>query len=130
MIRYILIIILMVNFLACKPIKEIEYRDSIKVEYRDRLRVDSVLSHIKDSIYINGDTTKIYRDRWLNRIVLKSDTVTKEIKVVEIKKETVVEKIGIWSWIKIFIYGAIFGAGIFILVKYWIRIISLFKYLR
>lgn len=130
MIRYILIIILMVNFLACKPIKDIEYRDSIKVEYRDRLRVDSVLSHIKDSIYINGDTIKVYRDRWLNRVVLKSDTVTKEVKVVEVKKETVVEKVGLWQWIKIFIYGAFFGAGIFILVKYWLRIVSLFKYLR
>ena len=68
MIKYILIITLMALFLGCKPIKEIEYRDSIKVEFRDRLRVDSVLSTIKDSVFINGDTIKIYRDRWRDRV--------------------------------------------------------------
>ena len=115
-------------FLACKPIKEIEYKDSIKVEFRDRLRVDSVLSHIKDSIYINGDTVKIYRDRWLNKVVLKSDTVTKEVKVVEIKKETKIERIGFFAWLKVFFYGVIFGACVLLLVKYWLRIVSLFKF--
>ena len=128
MIRYLLITTLMGLFLACKPIKEIEYRDSIRVEFRDRLRVDSILSTIKDSIYINGDTIKVYRDRWLNKVVLKSDTVYKEVKVVEIKKETVVEKIGIWYWIKVFICGSIFGTGVLILVKYWLKIVSLFKF--
>ena len=128
MIKYSLIITLMALFLACKPIKEIEYRDSIKVEYRDRVRVDSVLSTIKDSIYINGDTVKVYRDRWRDRIHNSTDTIIKEVKVVEIVNKTVVEKLSLWDWLKSMFIGAVIYAVISLVVKYWVKITTMFKF--
>ena len=121
MIRYILIITLMIGFLACKPIKQIEYRDSVKIEFRDMLRVDSVLNTIKDSIYINGDTIKIYRDRWRDRVVLRSDTVYKEVKVADIKKELIIERLTIFDWLKAMIVGALIYAIISLIIKYWLK---------
>ena len=128
MIKYILILTLTIGFLACKPIKEIEYRDSIKVEFRDRLRVDSVLSTIKDSIYINGDTVKIYRDRWRDRLVLRSDTVIKEVKVVETVTNTIVEELSIWDWLKAMFVGAVIYAIVSLIIKYWVKITTFFKF--
>lgn len=128
MIRYLLIITLTIGFLACKPIKEIEYRDSIKVEFRDRLRVDSVLSTIKDSIYVNGDTIKIYRDRWRDRLVLRSDTVLKEIKVIDVQKSVEIERLSIWDWVKAMFIGAIIYGIISLVVKYWVKITTMFKF--
>ena len=128
MIKYILIITLTVSFLACKPIKEIEYRDSIKVEFRDRLRVDSVLSTIKDSIYINGDTIKIYRDRWRDRLVLRSDTVLKETKVVDVQKSVEIERLSLWDWLKAMFIGAVIYGIISLVVKYWVKITTFFKF--
>lgn len=127
-VKYILTLILMVLFLACKPIKEIEYRDSIKVEFRDRLRVDSVLSTIKDSIYVNGDTIKIYRDRWRDRLVLRSDTVLKEIKVIDVQKSVEIERLSIWDWVKAMFIGAIIYGIISLVVKYWVKITTMFKF--
>ena len=126
--KYLLIITLMVSFLACKPIKEIEYRDSIKVEFRDRVRVDSVLSTIKDSIYINGDTVKIYRDRWRDRLVLRSDTVIKEIKVVDVQKSVEIERLSLWDWLKAMFAGAVIYGIISIVIKYWVKITTIFKF--
>ena len=126
--KYILILTLTALFLACKPIKEIEYRDSIKVEFRDRLRVDSVLSTIKDSIYINGDTVKIYRDRWRDRLVLQSDTVIKEIKVVDVQKSVEIERLSFWDWLKAMFIGAVIYGIISIIVKYWVKITTFFKF--
>ena len=128
MIKYILIITLTVSFLACKPIKEIEYRDTKSIEYRDRLRVDSVLSTIKDSIYVNGDTVKIYRDRWRDRLVLRSDTVFKEIKVVDVRKSVEIERLSLWDWLKAMFIGAVIYAVISIIVKYWVKITTFFKF--
>ena len=128
MIKYILILTLTIGFLACKPIKEIEYRDSIKVEFRDRLRVDSILSTFRDSIYINGDTVKIYRDRWRDRIHNSNDTVYKEVKVVEIQKSIEVERLSIWDWLKAMFIGAVFYAIVSLIIKYWIKITTLFKF--
>ena len=126
--KYVLILTLTVSFLACKPIKEIEYRDSIKVEFRDRVRVDSVLSTIKDSIYVNGDTVKIYRDRWRDRLVLQSDTVFKEIKVVDVRKSVEIERLSLWDWLKAMFIGAVIYAVISIIVKYWVKITTMFKF--
>ena len=128
MIKYVLILTLTVSFLACKPIKEIEYRDSIKVEFRDRLRVDSVLSTIKDSIYVNGDTIKIYRDRWRDRLVLRSDTVLKEIKVIDVQKSVEIERLSIWDWLKAMFIGAVIYGIISLVVKYWVKITTMFKF--
>ena len=118
----------MVLFLGCKPIKEIEYRDSIKVEFRDRLRVDSVLSTIKDSIYVNGDTIKIYRDRWRDRLVLRSDTVLKEIKVIDVQKSVEIERLSIWDWLKAMFIGAVIYAVVSLVIKYWVKITTIFKF--
>ena len=128
MIKYILIITLMGLFLACKPIREIEYRDSIKIEFRDRLRVDSILSTIKDSIYINGDTVKIYRDRWRDRIHNSTDTIYKEVKVVETVTKTIVERLSFWDWLKAMFIGALIYAVISMIVKYWVKITTFFKF--
>ena len=128
MIKYILIITLTALFLACKPIKEIEYRDSIKVEYRDRVRVDSILSTIKDSIYINGDTIKVYRDRWRDRIHNSTDTIYKEVKVVETVTKTIVERLSLWDWLKAMFIGAIIYGVIALIVKYWVKITTFFKF--
>ena len=128
MIKYILIITLMALFLGCKPIKEIEYRDSIKVEFRDRLRVDSVLSTIKDSIYVNGDTIKIYRDRWRDRLVLRSDTVLKEIRVIDVQKSVEIERLSIWDWLKAMFIGAVIYAIVSLIIKYWVKITTIFKF--
>ena len=128
MIKYILIITLTVSFLACKPIKEIEYRDSIKVEFRDRVLVDSVLSTIKDSIYINGDTVKIYRDRWRDRLVLQSDTVLKEVKVVDVQKSVKIERLSLWDWLKAMFIGAVIYAIVSLIIKYWVKITTFFKF--
>ena len=106
MIKYILTLTLTIGFLACKPIKEIEYRDSIKVEFRDRFRSDSIFSTFRDSIYINGDTVKIYRDRWRDRVHNSVDTVYKEVKVVEVQKSVEVERLSIWDWLKAMFIGA------------------------
>ena len=118
----------MALFLGCKPIKEIEYRDSIKVEYRDKVRVDSVLSTIKDSIYINGDTIKIYRDRWRDRIHNGTDTIYKEVKVVETVTKTIVERLSLWDWLKAMFIGAVIYAVISLIVKYWVKITTFFKF--
>ena len=120
MIKYILTLTLTIGFLACKPIKKIEYRDSIKVEFRDRLRVDSILSTFRDSIYINGDTVKIYRDRWRDRVHNSVDTVYKEVKVVEVQKSVEVERLSIWDWLKAMFIGAaiVFFALLFCLWYY------------
>ena len=118
----------MALFLGCKPIKEIEYRDSIKVEYRDRVRVDSILSTIKDSIYINGDTIKIYRDRWRDRIHNSTDTIYKEVKVVETVTKTIVERLSLWDWLKAMFIGAIIYGVIALIVKYWVKITTFFKF--
>ena len=126
--KYILIITLMALFLGCKPIKEVEYRDSIKVEYRDRVRVDSILSTIKDSVYINGDTVKIYRDRWRDRIHNSTDTIYKEVKVVEIVTKTIVEELSFWDWLKVMFVGAVIYAVISLIVKYWVKITTFFKF--
>ena len=128
MIKYLLITTLMGLFLACKPIKEIEYRDSIKVEFRDRLRVDSIFSTFRDSIYINGDTVKIYRDRWRDRIHNSNDTVYKEVKVVEFVNKTVVEKLSLWDWLKAMFIGALIYAVISLVIKYWVKITTMFKF--
>lgn len=114
--------------LACKPIKEIEYRDLIKVEYRDRVRVDSVLSTIKDSIYINGDTIKIYRDRWRDRIHNGTDTIYKEVKVVETVTKTIVEELSLWDWLKAIFIGAVIYVVISLVIKYWVKITTMFKF--
>ena len=126
--KYLLIITLTVIFLACKPIKEIEYRDSIKVEYRDRVRVDSILSTFRDSIYINGDTVKIYRDRWRDRVHNSTDTVYKEVRVVDIQKSVEVERLSIWDWLKAMFIGALIYAVVSLIIKYWIKITTLFKF--
>ena len=126
--KYILIITLMALFLGCKPIKEIEYRDSIKIEYRDRVRVDSILSTIKDSIYINGDTVKIYRDHWRDRIHNSTDTIYKEVKVVEIVTKTIVKELSFWDWLKAVFVGAVIYAVISLVVKYWVKITTFFKF--
>lgn len=128
MIKYILTLTLTVSFLACKPIKEIEYRDSIKVEFRDRLRVDSILSTFRDSIYINGDTVKIYRDRWRDRVHNSTDTVYKEVKVVDVQKSIEVERLSIWDWLKAMFVGALIYAVVSLIIKYWIKITTLFKF--
>ena len=128
MIKCILIITLMGLFLACKPIKEIEYRDSIKIEYRDRLRVDSVLSTIKDSIYINGDTIKVYRDRWRDRIHNGTDTIYKEVKVVDVQKLVEIERLSLWDWLKAMFIGAVIYAVISLVIKYWVKITTFFKF--
>ena len=128
MIRYILIVTLTVGFLACKPIKEVEYKDVKSVEYRDRVRVDSIFSTIKDSVYINGDTVKIYRDRWRDRLVLRSDTVLKEVKVVDVKKSVEIERLSIWDWLKAMFIGAVIYAVITLIARYWIKITSIFKF--
>ncbi len=126
--KYILIITLTALFLGCKPIKEIEYRDSIKVEFRDRVRVDSVLSTIKDSIYINGDTVKIYRDRWRDRIHNSTDTIYKEINVVDVQKSVEIERLSLWDWLKAMFIGAVIYAVISLVVKYWVKITTFFKF--
>ena len=126
--KYLLIITLMALFLGCKPIKEIEYRDSIKVEYRDRVRVDSVLSTIKDSVYRNGDTIKIYRDRWRDRIHNSTDTIYKEVKVVEIVTKTIFEELSFWDWLKAMFIGAVISAVISLVIKYWVKITTFFKF--
>ena len=118
----------MALFLGCKPIKEIEYRDSIKVEFRDRLRVDSVLSTIKDSIYVNGDTIKIYRYRWRDRLVLRSDTVLKEIRVIDVQKSVEIERLSIWDWLKAMFIGAVIYAVVSLVIKYWVKITTIFKF--
>ena len=118
----------MALFLGCKPIKEIEYRDSIKVEFRDRVRVDSVLSTIKDSIYVNGDTIKIYRDRWRDRLVLRSDTVLKEIRVIDVQKSVEIERLSIWDWLKAMFIGAVIYAIVSLIIKYWVKITTIFKF--
>ena len=128
MIKYLLITTLMGLFLACKPIKEIEYRDSIKVEFRDRLRADSIFSTFRDSIYINGDTVKIYRDRWRDRIHNSNDTVYKEVKVVEFVNKTIVEKLSLWDWLKAMFIGALIYAVISLVIKYWVKITTMFKF--
>ncbi len=128
MIKYLLIITLMGFFLACKPIKVIEYRDVKSVEYRDRVRVDSVLNTIKDSIYINGDTVKIYRDRWRDRIHNSTDTIIKEVKVVETVTKTIVEELSIWDWLKAMIIGAVIYAVGSMGIKYWVKITTMFKF--
>ena len=118
----------MALFLGCKPIKEIEYRDSIKVEFRDRLRVDSVLSTIKDSVFINGDTIKIYRDRWRDRLVLRSDTVLKDVKVVDVQKSVEIERLSIWDWLKAMFIGAVIYGIVSLVIKYWVKITTMFKF--
>ena len=118
--KYLLIITLTVSFLACKPIEEIEYRDTKSIEYRD--------STIKDSIYVNGDTVKIYRDRWRDRLVLRSDTVFKEIKVVDVRKSVEIERLSLWDWLKAMFIGAVIYAVISIIVKYWVKITTFFKF--
>ena len=118
----------MALFFGCKPIKEIEYRDSIKVEYRDRVRVDSILSTIKDSIYINGDTIKIYRDRCRDRIHNSTDTIYKEVKVIEIVTKTIIKELSLWDWLKAMLIGAIICGIVLIVIKYWVKITTMFKF--
>lgn len=126
--KYILttIVTLMVGLSGCRPIKQIEYVNTSVIEYKDRVRVDSVLSTIKDSIYINGDTVKIFRDRWRDRVKINSDTIYRDVKVVEIKKETVIEKLSWWAKAKIFIWGLVIGLIIGFILKYWVKVMTLF----
>jgi len=126
--KYILILTIMALFAACKPIKEIEYVNVDRVEYRDKLRVDSVLNTIKDSIYINGDTVKIYRDRWRDRVVLRSDTVFKDVKVIDVQKSVEIERLTIWDWLKAMFVGAVIYAIASLVIKYWLKITAIFKF--
>ena len=121
-------IILMVVSSACTTIKEVVKEGETKIEYRDRVRVDSVLSTIKDSIYINGDTIKIYRDRWRDRLVLRSDTVIKETKVVNVQKSVEIERLSLWDWLKAMLIGAIIYGIVLIVIKYWVKITTIFKF--
>lgn len=126
---WIAITILMVAFVGCKPIETIrEVKGETKIEYRDKLRIDSVMNTIKDSIYINGDTVKIFRDRWKTKVEVKTDTVFKTRDVERFKDVVKIKPISFFSWIKIFMYGAIFGAFVLIVAKYWRKIASLFKF--
>jgi hypothetical protein len=94
---------------ACTTIKEVVKEGETKIEYRDRARVDSVLSTFKDSVFINGDTVKIYRDRWRNSVKINTDTVYKSIDKI-IEKEKVVQlKPTFLQKIKFFAWGTLAG---------------------
>jgi hypothetical protein len=112
---------------SCKAVEKIKIVEGEKViEYRDRVRVDSILSTIKDSIYISGDTVKIYRDRYHDRLVLRTDTIIKWRKKAVMVETVKVEPVSSWVYIKIGLICLLIGLAIGYLSRYWVKVMTLF----
>ena len=77
-----LIYIALIGLVACISVgcKSVRYVDRVHTEYKDRLRIDSVYSHDtilqRDSIVtlLQGDTLRIDRWHWRDRIAVKWKT--------------------------------------------------------
>lgn len=112
---------------SCKPIEKIKIVQGEKIiEYRDRVRVDSVLSTIKDSVYISGDTVKIYQNRWRDRLILRTDTVSKWRDKVIVSETVKVEPISWWVYCKVGLIYLLIGLAIGYLSKYWVKVMTFF----
>jgi len=128
--KYLLIIIayfIVAMFDSCKPIETIrEVKGETVIEYRNKIIHDSLTTLKHDSIYINGDTlkvfSKIFVDKWHNRV----DTIYKTRDVNHVKETVKIEHVSFFAWVKIAFYGFIFGLAIGLLAKYWVRIMTFF----
>ena len=114
-------IILMVALSACTTIKEVVKEGETKIEYRDRVRVDSVLSTFRDSIFINGDTVKIYRDRWRDRVKIDTDTVYKSVDKIIEKEKVIVKELTFFQKAKTAISWLIVGIVIGVVASFLLK---------
>lgn len=114
-------IILMVVSSACTTIKEVVKEGETKIEYRDRVRVDSILTTFKDSIYINGDTIKIYRDRWRDRVKINTDTVYTSVDKIIEKEKVIVKELTFFEKAKIAISWLIVGIVIGVVASFLLK---------
>ena len=114
-------IILMVVSSACTTIKEVVKEGETKIEYRDRVRVDSILTTFKDSIFINGDTVKIYRDRWRDRVKINTDTVYTSIDKIIEKEKVIVKELTFFEKAKTAISWLIVGIVIGVVASFLLK---------
>lgn len=84
--------VIIIALSACSTTHEIIKQGENTIEYKDRVQIDSMLSVFKDSVFVNGDTVKIYRDRWRTVVKIKSDTIYKSVdKFVNVDKLVIKE---------------------------------------
>ena len=129
--RYLLIIIASIAVVlltcSCKATEKIKIVEGEKIiEYRDRVRVDSVFNTIKDSVYVQGDTLKVYSTKYRDRLILRTDSVIKWRDKLIISETVKVEPISSWVYIKIGLICLIIGLVIGYLSKYWVKVMTFF----
>jgi len=129
--KYLLIIIASIAVVlltcSCKATEKIKIVEGEKIiEYRDRVRVDSVFNTIKDSVYVQGDTLKVYSTKYRDRLILRTDSVIKWRDKLIISETVKVEPISSWVYIKIGLICLIIGLVIGYLSKYWVKVMTFF----
>ncbi len=126
--RKILYVLMAVFVLSgCATKKEIEYRDREVTKYVKVFQRDTIINNVHDSVYNNiytkGDTVYNikYKERvaYMDRIVIRNDTVTRDsIQIVAKEKTIVKNKIPKFVWILLGINVLI---CIFVGVKYYLK---------
>jgi len=112
---------------SCKATEKIKIVEGEKIiEYRDRVRVDSVFNTIKDSVYVQGDTLKVYSTKYRDRLVLRTDSVIKWRDKLIISETVTVEPVSSWVYVKIGLICLIIGLVIGYLSKYWVKVMTFF----
>ena len=124
----ITLVILMAASSGCKPIEKIvEIQGEDRIEYRTIFKVDSVKETFRDSIFVKGDTFKLYSFKYKDRLVLRTDTVIKTDSIYVSKevqlKPTFMQKAKIGgSW---FVIGLIVGLFLMFLIRLYLKRLSL-----
>jgi hypothetical protein len=121
-------IVALVLFSSCATKKQIEYRDREVVKYVTKVHHDTLINNVHVSIYHTifqkGDTiydTKyVYRTKYRDKIVAKTDTCYKDsIQVQEktnIKEKKVIPK---WCYFSLFL-SVLFIIFVIIKIKAWL----------
>ena len=120
--KYLLFLLILLT--GCTSTKYVEVpveTEKIKTEYITDHKVDSV--YIRDSVnvYIKNDTIFIYKERFNNKYIYKTDTIIKmdSIPYLVETKITTTKEVNVLTWYqKILMYLGIFALGVGIFLIY------------
>lgn len=126
--RKLLLILLIVIFLiGCKPIERIVERETVRTEYEVRHSRDSV--YLLDSVYLEKKNDTVFKTkiRYLCRDVLKRDTIVKTDSVFKSVPVEVERAFSFWEKVKLkwFWFFAV-GFGLLLMWTFRKWIVKLF----
>lgn len=114
---------LAVSIVSCSTIRYVEVPvETIKKEYINTVTYDSIYIHDSIDRYIKGDTVFLTKFKYINKYILKTDTVLKQDTIPHITKvEVPVEVNKIYWYQYVLIYTgliAILFLVLWLLIKY------------